>query len=57
MFIIDLEKCSGCGTCVAICPTCFKMGENGKAEVTNPECNECDNNEVVSSCAFGAIAK
>jgi ferredoxin len=31
--ILDKEKCLGCGTCVALCPECFKMGEDQRASV------------------------
>jgi ferredoxin len=30
---VDKEKCIGCGTCEALCPAVFKLGEGGKAEV------------------------
>lgn len=29
---IDKNICIGCGTCVALCPAVFSMGENDKAE-------------------------
>lgn len=30
---IDLEKCIMCGSCVAICPEVFEMGDDGKVKV------------------------
>ncbi|PIW67906.1 ferredoxin, partial [bacterium (Candidatus Moisslbacteria) CG12_big_fil_rev_8_21_14_0_65_36_11] len=27
------EKCIGCGSCAAVCPEVFKVGDDGKAEV------------------------
>ena len=30
---INKETCIGCGTCVAIMPDVFRMGDDGKAEV------------------------
>lgn len=30
---VDKEKCIGCGSCAAIAPNVFKMGDDGKAEV------------------------
>ena len=27
------DKCIGCGTCVAVCPTFWHMGNDGKAEL------------------------
>ena len=39
---VDLEKCTGCGTCVDVCPVgVFELRE-GKSEVVNPdECVVC----------------
>lgn len=34
---VDQDKCIGCGTCAALCPQGFKLGENGKAQALNPE--------------------
>jgi len=31
--VVDKETCLGCGTCAALCPKVFKIGEDGKAEV------------------------
>jgi ferredoxin len=57
MIQIDSEKCQGCGTCAALYPSCIKMNDAGKAEVTNAECADCNHDEVVACCAFGAISK
>ncbi len=27
------ERCIGCGSCVALCPKLFEMGEDGKAHL------------------------
>ena len=38
MFIInvDLEKCTGCGECVSICPAqVYELGANGKTDPVN----------------------
>lgn len=48
---IDTWLCSGCGTCVALCPTIFRMNSDGeKAELVeiDPEINE----EILKSAAF-----
>ena len=29
----EREKCIGCGTCVAVCPDFWVMGEDGKANL------------------------
>ena len=36
--------CKGCGICVAFCPAhVFAMGDDGRAEVVNPEaCTNCE---------------
>ena len=36
--------CKGCGICVAFCPEhVFELGEDGRAEVVNPEaCTNCE---------------
>lgn len=33
---VDKEKCLGCGSCAALAPNTFKMGDDNKAEVVNP---------------------
>jgi len=30
---IDKNKCLGCGTCVALAPEVFEIGEDGKSKV------------------------
>ena len=37
---IDINKCTGCGVCVDICPVEAIRIENGKA-VIGDECTEC----------------
>lgn len=52
---IDENLCSGCGTCEASCPECFKVGEDFKAHVLKDECS-CDIKEVAEDCPMGAIS-
>lgn len=33
--IQEHEKCIGCGSCAAVCPKFWQMGEDGKAEPIN----------------------
>ncbi len=54
---IDENLCSGCGTCEAACPECFKVGENFKAHVIKQDCQGCDLDEVVADCPMGAISR
>ena len=51
---VDENKCTGCGTCVDVCPSeCFVL-EGEKAKVVNPEdCTECET--CIDSCAENAI--
>ncbi|MFH1207113.1 MAG: ferredoxin [Patescibacteria group bacterium] len=30
---VDEEKCSGCGTCAALCPEAFELSLEGKSQV------------------------
>lgn len=36
------KKCIGCGTCAAICPEYFDMGEDGLAHLKNAAFDEQD---------------
>ncbi len=52
---IDKDACTGCGTCVSVCPEeVFEIGEDGKAEAKYPDrCTGCCS--CVGSCPAGAI--
>ena len=32
---VDRNVCIGCGTCVALCPAVFQLGDDGKSKVVN----------------------
>ncbi|MDA8079315.1 MAG: ferredoxin [Nitrospiraceae bacterium] len=54
--VIDFEACEGCGTCEAMCPEVFKVKEDGKAYVINPEgCKTCNCQEAADSCPVECI--
>jgi len=55
---IDSEKCIGCGSCVAVCPDCFELGDDGKAYLIKEEsaCNESCAKEAVEICPVDAIS-
>lgn len=54
---IDKNKCLGCGTCVALCPKVFKLGDDGKAEVIDKEGDTDENiKNAIDSCPVGAIS-
>lgn len=52
---VDQVKCIGCGTCVALCPACFKLADDGKAKVIGSECKDCDPKEVAENCPVEAV--
>ncbi|MFH1412530.1 MAG: ferredoxin [bacterium] len=41
MIKIDKEKCIGCATCTAICPSNFAIGDDGKSKVISQKESEC----------------
>ena len=51
---INLAICTGCGLCVALCPTLAVEVVNGQAAITQPaQCTFCEVCE--SYCPVGAI--
>ena len=54
---IDTEKCIGCGSCVAVCPDCFEIGDDNKAHLIKEQssCNEFCAKEAVDICSVDAI--
>lgn len=54
---VDQEKCTGCGTCVALCPDVFEIDEDGKSKVKNADaCDNCDCQAAADSCPEEAIS-
>lgn len=51
---IDLEKCTGCSSCVEICPVGAIKIKKEKAVVNKSECVECGN--CVDECPNGALS-
>lgn len=50
------DKCIGCGTCVALASSTFKMNEDGKAVVFNETGDDQDTiNMAKDSCPTQAI--
>ena len=49
---VDSELCTGCGTCVALCPASFKLDEQNKSVVIGE--SECAS-KAESACPEGAI--
>jgi ferredoxin len=52
---VDLDRCIGCGACVALCPKSFKMKENKaepvKAQVAEISCEK----DAADNCPVQAI--
>lgn len=56
---IDKIKCTGCGTCVALCPKIFTLNNDGKAAVIDKsgcDKNICNCQDVIESCPAQAIS-
>jgi len=51
---VDQDKCSGCGTCVDVCPNeVFELSDD-KSQVVHPDdCTGCE--QCVSECPEEAI--
>ncbi len=52
---IDKEKCIGCGLCEGICGGLFRMGNDGKAYVKNPNLIIYCVQKAVDKCPSNAI--
>ena len=54
--VVDKDKCIGCGSCVAVAPKSFKLGDDGKAEVLEPlGDSEGTIKQAIEGCPVGAI--
>ena len=51
---LNQDLCIGCGACAALCPNNFKLNEDGKAEVTSQENQECAK-KAAEGCPVEAI--
>ncbi len=55
--VVDQALCTGCETCVGICPEVFELGDDGVSHVKNPgACNTCDCQDAIASCPVEAIS-
>lgn len=52
--IVDIEKCTGCGECVEVCPVEVITLENEKAVVDGENCIDCE--ACVTECPTEAIS-
>ncbi len=54
----DRPNCIGCAACAAVLPENWKMNEDGKSDVINPEFEEKDferNKEAADCCPVNVI--
>jgi len=52
---VNKDTCIGCGTCAAVCPKVFKLGDDGKAEPVSQEESGCAKG-AEESCPVQAIS-
>ncbi len=54
--VVNYDECTGCATCVELCPEVFEMEANEKAIVkAEDKCDSCDCEEAVDTCPSEAI--
>lgn len=51
---VDVEKCTGCGECVEVCPVEVITMENDKAVIDQENCTDCG--VCVAECPTEAIS-
>lgn len=53
MYMVDEERCNGCGSCESICPMDAVRMENAVPVIDQQRCNECG--ACFDACTQGAI--
>ena len=54
-YVINEDKCLGCGACVYQCAAQAIVPDEGKYKIDDKKCTECGN--CVDACPAGAISK
>ena len=55
--VVNKAKCIGCGPCQSLCGATFTLGDDGKAQVSNPTGNsEAEIQGAIDACPTGAIS-
>jgi ferredoxin len=56
--LVDRERCVGSGTCEALAPDLFEVGDDGIVEVLRQDPAEDDDaaRDAVSACPTGALS-
>jgi ferredoxin len=49
--VINYDECTGCATCVELCPEVFELRDDEKAYViAEDKCDTCDCQEAADTC-------
>lgn len=51
---VDKKKCTGCESCVSVCPTEAISVTDGKAKVNSDECISCET--CIDECSSNALS-
>ena len=51
--VVNPDACIGCGICASIAPDVFKMNDEGKSEVLDPDGENAES--AAGACPVGAI--
>jgi ferredoxin len=56
--LVDRERCVGSGTCEALAPDLFEVGDDGVVELLRPDQggDESAARDAVSACPTGALS-